>query len=99
MTDTIVVNEGQTISLAFEWRDDAGALMDISGAVATVFDASNPAINDMILTAGSVGVVNAFLGSASVLLLGGGQVTNFRMKLTYGTGQVITTPPIWVRVQ
>lgn len=99
MTNTIQVDAGDSLELAFAWKNDDGTPMDLAGATFSIYQPSHTPLASMALTASAdPGVIDGAMTDAAVALLPRGRLANFRLRVELANDQVQSTPPIWVEV-
>lgn len=102
MSDTVVTQRGQALSLACTFYEEGtdGARLDLTGATVTIRECSPAVLAEGIVTVTDAGEgeVSLTLAEADAEELGAGRVNWFRLEAQFADDNVVT-PKIWVSVQ
>lgn len=103
MSDTVLTQRGQALSLTITWYqgDPAGPKLDLTGATLSVREASRS-----VLMSAALAVTDAEEGLSTLAMtetqadqLGDGRVNWFRLEAQFTDGSNRVTPKIWINVR
>ena len=98
MSDEIVINRGECLSVQLNYTDENGAPIDITGATFALADVwPSPVVAVFTITDAPNGAATLYVADTTPFPIG--RRSRFRIKMNLGGACDEVTPPIWVDVQ
>lgn len=98
MSDTFIINRGSDLNFSFNWKDSAGANVNLTGYTISLRDVSasiSPYLS-VVITTPATGLITGRLEWNDTIT--SGRSHSFRIKITSGANDY-TTNLIWVDVR